>query len=106
MTKTSGTKALFYQILQFTVFAVSLPFQYASWALTQLHPGFIAHRIMRGPYYWACVQRRRALGEDEWQEHDMQLNIPPPKGHPYWQLLKNQGVFPPEDLEKNDEQTS
>jgi hypothetical protein len=39
-------------------------------------------------YYPLTVRRRRAAGQDEWQEPDWRyLGIHPPEGHPYWQQI-------------------
>lgn len=40
--------------------------------------------LSRHPYYWLVVQRRRVLGEDTWQKHDLMLGIYPPEGHPFY----------------------
>ncbi|KKN21951.1 hypothetical protein LCGC14_0920160 [marine sediment metagenome] len=47
----------------------------------------IPHRVDRmaiGLYYWACVRRRRAAGEDTWKEMDLSIGKHPPPEHPWW----------------------
>ena len=87
-------KAAFYGTLQILLGFAGFPLQLLARILYEIHPAMIARRIQQGPYYWACVQKRRAQGEEEWQEHDLQIGIPPPKGHPYWEILKNRGLTP------------
>lgn len=67
---------------------VALLFRLLGALLREVHPLTIEQRIIAGPYYWAIVRKRRVRGEDEWQEHDMQIGVHPPDGHPYWAKIK------------------
>ncbi len=87
-------KAAFYETLQIFLGLVVIPFHLLGKLLQEIHPFAISRRIQQGPYYWACVRKRRARGEEEWQEHDLQIGIQPPKGHPYWEKLKNRSFTP------------
>ena len=87
-------KAAFYGTLQILLGFAGLPLQLLARILYEIHPAMIARRIQQGPYYWACVRKRRALGEEEWQEHDLQIGIQPPEGHPYWEKLQELPVIP------------
>lgn len=89
-----GMKAAFYETLQILLGFVGLFFHYLAKLLFEIHPGMISRRIHQGPYYWACVRKRRARGEEEWQEIDLQIGIRPPEGHPYWERLQNAGITP------------
>ena len=67
--------------------------------LYEVHPRSISDRIMRGPYYWACVAKRKVRGEETWQLHDYTaLGIQPPPGHPLHgrpdELLAAAGIYP------------
>lgn len=42
----------------------------------------LGQSLMRGPYYWFSVQRRKLRGEPLWQEHDWMLGVPPPDWNP------------------------
>jgi len=39
----------------------------------------LGQSLMRGPYYWLAVQRRRLKGEPLWQNHDLVLGILSPE---------------------------
>lgn len=39
----------------------------------------LGQSLMRGPYYWLSVQRRKLRGEPLWQEHDLMLGIMSPE---------------------------
>lgn len=89
-------RAAVYEVLQIFFWLCAVPFYLIGFVLRTLHPNSIQRMIMTGPYYWAVVRKRRARGEEEWQEHDFVLGISPPKDHSYWrnrnipQLLKNE----------------
>ena len=87
-------KAVFYEVLQILLGFVGIPFHLLGKLLQVIHPFAISRRIQQGPYYWACVRKRRAQGEEEWQEVDLLIGIQPPEGHPYWEVLKNRGLTP------------
>lgn len=72
-------RSYFYAGLQLLIAAtLILPLYLVSQLLREINPGRLSVRISRGPYYWAVVQKRRALGEPEWQEHDLAIGIPDP----------------------------
>lgn len=72
-------RSYFYAGLQLLIAAtLILPLYLVSQMLREINPGRLSVRISRGPYYWAVVQKRRALGEPEWQEHDLAIGIPDP----------------------------
>lgn len=76
-------EAAAYELLQTLLGLVGLFFHYLGKVLHEIHPSHIAQRIQKGPYYWACQRKRRARGQDEWQEIDLALGIWPPEGHPF-----------------------
>lgn len=69
------------------------------WPIRQLRS--IPHRLDRGAvnlYFWATVRRRRAAGEDEWKEMDMEyFGRRPPEGHPWWEANTVRALTP-EDI--------
>lgn len=93
-------KAGFYETLQISLGLVGIPFQLLGKLLHEIHPFTIARKIQQGPYYWACVRKRRARGEEEWQEVDLLIGRRPPEGHPYWDRLERAGIPPLGDIIK------
>ena len=77
-------KAALYEALQVAFFLIAMFFFGLGDIMRRLHPSTISQQIMAGPYYWCVVRKRRARGDEEWQENDLSLGIRPPDGHPYW----------------------
>jgi len=77
-------KHRFYLTLQQIIFwCLVLPLHAVGAVLRFIHPTHLALITSRVMYYWAAQRKRRAAGEDLWQEHDLQIGILPPEGHPY-----------------------
>jgi hypothetical protein len=62
-------------------------------------PGYVLMFVMRIGQLWSrhvyyrWVQlKRRSLGEDAWQEHDMSIGVMPPDGHPFWDKMRRASI--------------